>query len=377
MKRIESWCLLTMLLVAAGASANADKRGIDEPDTTASVIAIANLDEQIVKMRDEPGVEDFLLLRSRFLADYDALDRAGALAENRFATGHDLLERARARAALHRFADALSDVEAAERQGVSSNQALPLRASILIATGHASDVCAQLKGELSRSPGFASRSMLASAYAAMGRTEEADRFYARALSELHTTLPFPYAWIYFARGLMWAEQGQKPERAEAMYRQALAYVPEFVGANINLAELEMVRGDKPAAMEGLSRVLRLTDEPEALALHGLLQARAGNLEEGEQEISRARQRFESLLARDPLAFADHAAEFYLGPGRDAERAWALAEQNLANRETDRSVALVVRAAEATGRYERACKLLFDHGPSLELYLTGLDRVLNQ
>jgi hypothetical protein len=33
---------------------------------------------------------------------------------------------------------------------------------------------------------------------------------------------------------------------------------------------------------------------------------------GWREIFRARQRYESLLARHPLAFADHAAEFYRG-----------------------------------------------------------------
>jgi hypothetical protein len=77
--------------------------------------------------------------------------------------------------------------------------------------------------------------------------------------------------------------------------------------------------------------------------------RTGDALRGEREISLARQRFEGLLARHALAFADHAAEFYLGPGVDAERAWVLAQLNLANRETDRAVALAIRAAGATGR----------------------------
>lgn len=97
--------------------------------------------------------------------------------------------------------------------------------------------------------------------------------------------------------------------------------------------------------------------------------------EGEHDILRAGQRYESLLADYPLAFADHAAEFYLGPGADPERAWLLAKQNLANRETDRSVALVVKAAEATGRYAEASTLLRDHGPLVQVYLESLNRVL--
>ncbi len=53
--------------------------------------------------------------------------------------------------------------------------------------------------------------------------------------------------------------------------------------------------------------------------------------------------------RHPLAFADHAAERYLGPGADPGRAWVLAPQNLAARQTTRAFALAIAAACATGR----------------------------
>jgi len=377
MKIIKLWSLLILMFPGVCVLASDARHVSAEPDTTASIIAIANLDQQIAQLRDEPDVEDLLILREEFLADYGALDRASALAESRFVSTQDLLKRAQARATVHRFADALSDLEGAKQHGVSSVQLVPLSASILIATGHATEVIAQLKKDLIRNPSFASRSMLATAYAAMGRVDEADRLYAAALADLNTTLPFPYAWIYFGRGLMWAEQGQNPARAEAMYTQALAYVPEFAAANISLAKLEMARGDNTAARKRISQVARSTNQPEALALLGALDVRNGDLVEGNEEISRARQRFESLLVRYPLGFADHAAEFYLGPGHDPERAWLLAERNLANRETDRSVALAVKAAEATGRYQEACNLLRKHGPLVQIYLKSLERVLVQ
>ncbi|MCY1020079.1 hypothetical protein [Pyxidicoccus sp. MSG2] len=57
-----------------------------------------------------------------------------------------------------------------------------------------------------------------------------------------------------------------------------------------------------------------------------------------------------------LAFAEHAAEFYLGPGADAERAWVLAQQNLAGRQTDRALTLALEAARATGRQREVCAL---------------------
>jgi hypothetical protein len=47
--------------------------------------------------------------------------------------------------------------------------------------------------------------------------------------------------------------------------------------------------------------------------------------------------FEELLRRYPLAFADHAAEFYAGSGDDCRRALELARANVANRPTRRAI----------------------------------------
>ena len=85
--------------------------------TTSSTIAIANLDAEIARSGSDPGAVEVLLARSRFLADYGALDRAVTLAEPRSATAADLLRRARTRSAAHRFANALVDLDAAERAG--------------------------------------------------------------------------------------------------------------------------------------------------------------------------------------------------------------------------------------------------------------------
>ena len=325
--------------------------------TTSSTIAIRNLDQQIAQLAGQPGVEELLLVRQRFLSDYEALDRACTLTEGRSETSADLLRRARTRAAVHRFADALGDIEAAERKGATSEETRGLRASILIATGHANNVIPELQADLVHRPGFASRSALAAAYASIGRFADADRLYAESLGDLDTTLPFPYAWVYFARGLMWADQGGDATRGEANYKRALTYLPEFVAANTHLAKLEAARGDAESAIERLDRVVASSNDPEALALLGELQVKSGDAVHGREEISLAQQGYESLLARYPLGFADHGADFYLGPGADPERAWVLAQQNLANRETDRAYALAINAAEATGRYSDACTLL--------------------
>ncbi len=118
MKTIGRWSIWILIVLSVCESARCANHPDPARDTTASAIAIANLNQQIAQLRDDPGVEDLLLVRSRFLGDYEALDRATELTEHRFETGRDLLQRARTRAAVHRFADALADLAAAERDGM-------------------------------------------------------------------------------------------------------------------------------------------------------------------------------------------------------------------------------------------------------------------
>ena len=68
-------------------------------------------------------------------------------------------------------------------------------------------------------------------------------------------------------------------------------------------------------------------------------------------------RYEALLARHPLAYADHAAEFYLGAGHDPARALAWARTNLLNRETRRAFELAIRAAREAHRDEEASRVV--------------------
>jgi tetratricopeptide (TPR) repeat protein len=367
MRILRLWKALVAVVLAATTCGAKDRSNVVDStiNTTSSAIAIANLDQQIHQAGNEIGVEELLLVRSRFLGDHQALDRASALGEERYATGRELLLRARTRSAVHRFADALADVDTAERLGAKPDEIAALRAAILVAIGRATEVIPQLETSLLRHPSFASRSGLAVAYAAVGRIDDADRLYAEALSTLDTTLPFPYAWIYFARGLMWSEQGGDQARAELLYARALKYVPEFVPANIHLAEIEVLRGDTESAIKHLEDVVQSSHEPEALALLGVLHLRTGDSVRGSSEIAEARTSYEALLTRDPLAFADHGTEFYLGAGADSQRAWVLAQQNLGNRQTARAAALAIKAAEASGHYSEACALLRKYPDSIK------------
>jgi len=316
-------------------------------ETTNGTIALQNLDFQIAQHAADPAADELWLMRARYLADYDALDR-GAAAADLPADGADrLLRRARARAAVHRFNDALADLAAAERDGADAATVFRVRAAIRIAQGAADEVIPTLEAAARREPGFTTASALATAYAGAERYADADREFAVALAALDTTAPFPYAWLCFARGTMWAEQAGDAVRGSVHLERALAYLPQFVAARLHLAEIDAHAG-RTAAAERRLAPLAQSGDPEVLALLGTLHSTADPARGG-REIAAAADRFEMLLARQPLAFADHAAEFYLGAGADPARARRLAAANLAERSTRRARALADRARNAGSR----------------------------
>jgi hypothetical protein len=59
----------------------------------------------------------------------------------------------------------------------------------------------------------------------------------------------------------------------------------------------------------------------------------------------AADRYDELTAMHREAFADHAAEFWLGPGNDPKKALRLATLNLEVRKTPRARELLAQALE--------------------------------
>ena len=71
----------------------------------------------------------------------------------------------------------------------------------------------------------------------------------------------------------------------------------------------------------------------------------------------ARSGFETLLAKHPLAFADHGAEFYSGSGNNSRRALDLACLNLANCPTLRAFEQAHAIAVGAGAAAAASEIL--------------------
>jgi tetratricopeptide (TPR) repeat protein len=170
--------------------------------------------------------------------------------------------------------------------------------------------------------------------------------------------PFPVATLTFARGVMWAEQANDPRRAQPHYVEALRRLPEYVVANVHLAELIAASGQRDQAIERLRQIVDHTADPEpAGKLAELLLERDAHDPAAAALLERARSGYGRLLERHRAAFLDHASEFFRGPGRDPALSVALAQENLALRPTPRAFALAIEAAQAAGDPQLACQLV--------------------
>ena len=183
----------------------------------------------------------------------------------------------------------------------------------------------------------------------LGEFEGADRTYVEALQRYRDLSPFPLAWACFQLGALWGEIVPERDlpRAARWYRQAIAYLPAYTHARVHLAEIHLEAGE-PALAEALLQPVQESGDPEVKWRLAEVLSTRGRAGEAERQLDAAREVFEALLAKHELAFADHAAEFYLSAGDDAGRAFELARINLSNRPTLRAFELAHKAALAFG-----------------------------
>ena len=289
------------------------------------------------------AVVDSERLAAQFLGDLDALDRLEMLASD-FARVDDsyraALVHAEVASTVHRFDDARDHLalasklgaprEAVERQSLAIDQAcgvdleavLAARRRIAAATDRLED-----------------RVPLGAVLADLELFAEADAVYSAAFYSYGGTSPFPLAWVCFQLGMLWGELVPAPDPTVAAlwYRRAIAYLHGYVKARVHLAEIFLSQGQIDNAESQLLPVLSSPDPEVRWRLAAVLMVQ-DRFEEAASQIDAARFGFNALLARHPLAFADHAAEFYAGSGDDSRRALALARANVANRPTRRAIA---------------------------------------
>jgi tetratricopeptide (TPR) repeat protein len=312
------------------------------------------LADQPAELRHYDGLIETLLERSSSLGIVSGLDRVAELGEEAVrrhpegARAH--LTRARARAAVHRFDEALADLDRAEKLGTPEADTRARRGAILTALGRFDDALPLLEAARKTYPNLTTLGAEASLRGKMGQIAEAERLFVEAEQTYRHMSPFALAWLYFERGHMWHGLGDEA-RASELYRAAIAKLPPHARAVGHLGEL----ASPPPEITGMLRtVLERADDPEYKGTLGELRERSEK-GSGRALIDEAKKGYDTLLAKHPAAFADHAGWFFLDIARDAKRAVELATINLKVRpQAPDAYELLIAALAGAGEHEAAC-----------------------
>jgi tetratricopeptide (TPR) repeat protein len=378
-----------------------------ELPTTDGAIALSNLQAQIAAeerlasygsliVSQRAAMVELLIMRGQFLGRIADYERAEALAAQLVGDaptdGRAFLTRAQARATLHRFAEALADLDKAERLGVNSDRCAAVRATIFQASGRYDEALAIRQHLTQARPDIRSLGAEAAVRAERGEIDEAERLFITAQQQYRDVSPFPVVWLYFQQGLMWMWEDNL-ERARVAFEAACARLPGYAAAQGHLAMVEaalarreramtvfhrwmqegaleqtrersqVTRTGEEATVEKYERAIALlrqqansSDDPEYASQLARLLKEVGQLDEAHHWREVAAARYDELMLRHPEAFADHAADFWLTIGGDAQKGRLLAEQNFEIRKTPRAYELMLQAAVATQETATVCRI---------------------
>jgi tetratricopeptide (TPR) repeat protein len=344
------------------------------PTATSGDIAVLNLESarqrswsRLWQSPEPPGIAECIVeqeqMTLQLLSDSSALDRLESLTEQLVRRDADpsriALILAQVAATKHHFSEARGYLQKAETHGSTSEAANRLLLSIDQACGERLDAVLDIRREMaSRSGRLEDLVPLGALLADLGEFEEADKTYQRAFREYRDVSPFALAWLCFQLGVLWGElvPDTQSSRAADWYQMAINYVPSYVKARVHLSEIYLGDGMTRDAEALLLPALSSGDPEVEWRLADVMIAN-GDFEAGKAYLQTARARFEALLERYLLAFADHGAEFYSGSGDDPERANALAAINLANRPTLRAFEQTYKTAVNGGQLRAASETL--------------------
>ena len=275
---------------------------------------------------------------TQHVEDYvEALERSGALVELVPENPGAWKVRITALSRVHRFSDARAALDKLKLVAEDPNDWKQLAATLDEATGHP-ELAAPLREETAKilvRP--ETLTMLAGNLALRGKLDDAIALVPKAAASAHDNPAVLYAWLYFQWGRL-SEQAGQMARARDLFAEAHRRMPGYLEAVVHLAQTMTATGQDPTRL--VAEALAANRHPELLALAG--------------KTAEARTEWERYLAALPLAFSDHAARFYLGPGANPARALELARSNLANRDTAEARSLVVEAALAAHDPALAC-----------------------
>jgi tetratricopeptide (TPR) repeat protein len=325
------------------------------PQTTDGSIAARNLDAQIEGLQADAtsghstGTQlcliDLLVLRGRTLgriADYRRAEQFADQFVREAGSADSFLGRARMHALFHRFLAALDDLDIAQDLSIDEDTVEEERAAIFQGLGRYDEALALRQQAVARCASFESLAALAGLHAERGEIETARQLHGESQLRYHGVSPFPLALLDFQFGQMWMHQGEW-KKAQKVLQFAVQRLPGYAPAQGHLAEVEAEIGDAEDAVARLVPLAMSSDDPDYTSQLARILQDLGRIEESRHWCRLAATVYASLVVEYPEAFADHAAEFWLGPGANPNKALELARINFATRKTPRSRSLLARA----------------------------------
>lgn len=203
--------------------------------------------------------------------------------------------------------------------------------------------------------GYVAAVQVAAVQTNRGSHAAATRWLQQAQERYTDSSPYPLAWIHVQQGIAHLRRDDL-ENARRFFAAAHARLPQYFLATEHLAEVELALGHAETAARLYRDVIAQNDQP--AFWHGLALAEAalGNEKAAQEAAAQAASKYEALLERHPLMFADHAVDYYLDTGQP-ERALELAEINFAARQDVSAHLAMVSALMAHGREAEAEALL--------------------
>jgi tetratricopeptide (TPR) repeat protein len=315
---------------------------------TSGRVAVANLSASIESLelcRSEGATFDnlealskLLFLRGDVLGRIVDHDRAELAANEAIAlapgAARALYVRARLAGRFHRFEEAGSLLDGALAAGHPRLEIDREKAALLQATGRYEHALVLRERLAKDAPGIQTLGALASLLAEMDRWPAAEANYAVALDADNGVSPLPCSQLLFEWGVSAMRRGDL-DRAEAVFVELDAVLPQHVPGRGHRAEVALARGQPDVAAALVTPLLEISDDPEYRATYAEILVARGD-RKAESEADRAAEAYELLLARRPEAYADHAAAFFMGVGNRPQRAVELALLNRKLRDTPRS-----------------------------------------
>ncbi len=334
--------------------------------TTSGAIYLGNLDarieelQRIVAERDmavhRTSLAGSLYHRYRVVGRLEDAEEALRLLDAAVATEPAVAEhrqmRAVVRSGFHRFTEALEDLDAAAAAGAREESLHKTRREIRLALGDYAQLREDFAHSTELAADFDELAHRADLRLQQGDPMGADFLYRAAQTQFRDVNPVPLAWLHVQQGIAHLRYGNVLE-ARRFFAAAHERLPQYYLATEHLAECETRLGNFDVARRLYREVIAQTANPEFVAALAGLERAAGNTAAADRLTQDAERGYSDLLERNPAAYAQHAAEFFIEIGKP-ERADALARENLQLRQDVGSWILLAQTAQAIGDDARAC-----------------------